>query len=158
MRDGLNGDGGRRGHAGAKQQLVDVEAIARLRRHPAGRGVRVHHQPAPLELGQVVPHGRGRDRERAALDERLRPDRLPRRHVFLDDTLQKLLLPLAQRFSHLRRMVEPRSVEQARSYPAAEKAATRSERQRAFAADGEPVVLEANDLRRVEGLGDPVQG
>ncbi len=78
------------------EQLVGVEAVAGLRRHPPGRGVRVHEQADRLELRQLGAH-RGRRRvDLRALDERLRPDRLAGRDVLLDDAPQDLLLTLRE--------------------------------------------------------------
>ena len=56
----------------------------------------MREQPEPLELGQLRPHGRGRDRHPGPLDERLRPDRDARRDVLLDDPREDLLLPVGQ--------------------------------------------------------------
>src|SRR5207248_1734395 len=81
------------------EQLVGVVAVALLRRHAAGRGVRMRQQTARLELRQLVPdRGRGRAKPEA-LDEPFRADRLPRRDMLLDDTAQDLLL--TERECHL---------------------------------------------------------
>ena len=83
-----------RAHLGPREQLVDVEPVARLGRHAARRGVRMGQQADPLELGQLVADGRRRHAEPGALDERLRADRLPGRHVLLDDEPEDVALPL----------------------------------------------------------------
>ena len=93
----------------AREQLVDVDAVAGLGRDPAGRGVRMGQQTAPLEVGKLCPDGRRRDVEAGPLDERLRADRLPVRDVLLDDPAKDLALPLGERGVHLALMVGLRS-------------------------------------------------
>ena len=83
-----------------REQPVDVDAVAGLGRHAARRGVRMREQTAPLELGQLAAHRRRRHRHAGALDERLRPDRLPGRDVLLDDAAEDLDLPLGKRLAH----------------------------------------------------------
>ena len=53
-------------------------------------------QAEALELGELVADGRRRDLHARPLDEVLRADRLPGRHVLLDDADQDLPLTLAE--------------------------------------------------------------
>ena len=57
---------------------LDVEAVAGVRRHATGAGVRMGQQPGTLELGEDAAHGRAGHAEAVALDERLAADRLCR--------------------------------------------------------------------------------
>ena len=56
----------------------------------------MREQPERLELGELAAHGRRRDAEPGALDERLRADRLAGRDVLLDDAPQDLALARCQ--------------------------------------------------------------
>ena len=58
------------------QQLVGVEPVAGVGGHPPGRRVRVAEQAARLQLGQLVADGGRRGVDAAALDQRLRADRM----------------------------------------------------------------------------------
>ena len=63
----------------------DVEAVAGVRGHAPGTGVRVGQQPGRFELREDASNGRAGHAEAVALDERLAADRLSGRDVFLDD-------------------------------------------------------------------------
>ena len=76
----------------AVDELLGVDAVAALRRHPACRGVRMRQQPERLELGELAAHRRRRDAKPGALDEHARADRLAGRDVLLDDAPQDLAL------------------------------------------------------------------
>ena len=75
-------DGGQRD---GLDDRLDVEAVARVGRDAAGRGVRVGQQAVRLELGEDVADGRAGHAEAVALDERLAADRRGGGDVFLDD-------------------------------------------------------------------------
>ena len=76
-----------------RERLVREEAIAALGRHATGRRVWMREQPPPLELRELVSHGRRRDGQDRGLDEVLRPHRLPRRDVLLHDAREDVALP-----------------------------------------------------------------
>ena len=63
------------------EQLVGEVAVAGLGRDAPGRGVRMREEAERLELRQLGADGRRRDAQVGALDERLRPDRLPSRRT-----------------------------------------------------------------------------
>ena len=75
-------DGGQRDGLGDR---LDVEAVTGVGGNPPSRRVRVGQQAARLEVGEDVPNRSARYAQPVALDERLRPNRDRRRHVFLDD-------------------------------------------------------------------------
>ena len=78
------------------QHRIDVLAVARVRRHPPGRGMRVVQVPELLEGGQLVADGRGAPLDVVALGQPLGPDGLPDLHMRLDHSPQQHLLSLAQ--------------------------------------------------------------
>src|SRR5581483_12384243 len=78
------------------EQPVGVVAVSALGLHATGRRVRVRQESAALELREVAAHRRRPDVEPTSLDEALRPHRLPRRDVLVDDATQDLLLPVAE--------------------------------------------------------------
>ena len=75
-----------------REQLGRIEAIALLGRHPSGRRMRMGEQALPLELGELVAHGRRRDIQLGALHEVPRSDRLAGRDVLLDHERKQLAL------------------------------------------------------------------
>src|SRR5581483_8835084 len=79
-----------------REQLVDVDAVAGLRRHAPGGRVRVREEAEALELRELVPDRGRRDGERRALDERLRAERLPGRDVLLDEEPEDVALAVGE--------------------------------------------------------------
>ena len=75
---------GRR-EAGLRVEIVDEEPVPAVGRHPSRRRVRLDQVALTLEDGHVVAHRGARHPEAVPVDERLAPDRLCRRDVFLDD-------------------------------------------------------------------------
>ena len=80
----------------AREQLVGIEPVSLLGRHPACRRVGMAEEAARLQLRELVAHRRGRDDQAGPLDEVLRPDRLARGDVLLDDAGENLPLPPCQ--------------------------------------------------------------
>ena len=66
-------------------ELVDEHPVALVGGDAAGRGVRRGDELFFFEQRHVVADGRGGDAEGVPLDDRLRADRLARRHVVLHD-------------------------------------------------------------------------
>jgi hypothetical protein len=66
-------------------QNLDVVAVARIRRDPAGRGVRMRQQAQGLQIGQDVSDRGAAHPERVVRDKRARADGRRRGHVFVDD-------------------------------------------------------------------------
>ena len=82
------------------EQVARVEAVAAVGRDAPCRGVRMGEQAEALELGQLVPHRRGRDVELGPLDETLRADGLAGGDVLLDDAAQDLALSWGELHVH----------------------------------------------------------
>ena len=73
---------------GLTEEPVDEQPVAGVGGDPAGAGVRRGDQPLLLERRHVVAHGRCRDAELVALEQRLGADRLGGLDVVLDDGAQ----------------------------------------------------------------------
>ena len=69
---------------------VDELAVALLRRHPTGAGVRLGDVALGLQHRHVVAHRRGRDAEVMPVHQRLRADRLLGGDEVGDDRAQHL--------------------------------------------------------------------
>jgi hypothetical protein len=74
-------EGNRRQTVPGGEQLLDVEAIAGVGRHPPGRGVRVGEEASILERGELRAHGRRAPADLGAIGNRLGADRLATAHV-----------------------------------------------------------------------------
>ncbi len=84
-------------------ELLRIQAVPALGGHASRGRVRVAEQAEGLELRELAAYRRRRHFEPGPLDERARPDWLPRGDVLLDDEAQDL--PLAGRELHHRAMV-----------------------------------------------------
>ena len=71
-------------------ELLRVDPVAVLRRHPPRGRVRMREQAERLELGELAPHRRRRHVHARPRDERFRPDGLAGRDVLLDHPPQDL--------------------------------------------------------------------
>ncbi len=78
------------------EYLRRVEPVTGFGRDPPRRRVRMRQEPQRLELGQLVPDGRGGEGQPRARDERLRADGLAGRDVLGDDAAENLALPFGQ--------------------------------------------------------------
>ena len=81
---------------GLSHQRFDVEAVAEVRRHAAGAGVRMAEQAHRLELGHGAADGGRRDAQAVSAHERLRADRHRRHDVVLDHDAQDRPLSVGQ--------------------------------------------------------------
>src|SRR5204862_6157582 len=137
-----------------------IEPVAPLGRDASRGRVRMRQQTAPLERRELVPDGRGRDVEVAALDQAFRPDGLPGRDVLLHHEAEDLPLALCQLrlgYGHLqeKRSLRARtSDKQLSSHAAAEEAAATCEGERPAlglpSQAGEAELLEPRERVRVE--------
>ena len=82
-------DGRRPGALAALEQQVDEHAVAAVGRHAPGRGMRLMHVAAVLELREHAPDGRRRHAQPAFACEVLRRDRLARLDVLADERGQQ---------------------------------------------------------------------
>ena len=84
-------------------QRFDVEAVAGIGRHPAGRGVGMGQVAGRLQRRQLGPHRRGAPLDLRPLGDLFRTDRTCRRQVGVDHQLQDQLLAFTQQATDSRR-------------------------------------------------------
>ncbi len=88
----------RRGELAFAREVVDEVAVAAVGGDAPGRRVRLHEVPVTFEDGHLVADRGARHTEPAGARDRLRPDRLRRLDVLLDDGSQDRGFTLVERF------------------------------------------------------------
>ena len=87
-----------------QHELLDVEAVADVRWDTPRRGVGMGDEAVLFETGELVAHGRGREVEVVAVDERPRADGRGRVDVLVDDEIEDACSALAEHVTSVRRL------------------------------------------------------